>query len=94
VLGLYLRNTLVYDFKLRKNLSAMIACGLPLILYLAGFRSFIAALGFTGTAVGAVEGVIIILIFNKLKTKTPRLFLYFIMAILIFGALTQIFYAL
>ena len=103
VLGLYLKNTFIYDFKLSKNLSALIACGLPLILFLAGFRSFIAALGFTGTIMGAIEGIIIILIFKKARISGDRipeysikaspLLLYSLMAALILGALTQFFYA-
>jgi len=64
-----------------------------------GFRSFIATLGFVGTIVGAVEGVIIILIFRKAKglgnrepecsLKVPSVLLYFLIAILIFGAALQ-----
>lgn len=103
VLGLYLRNTFIYDFKLSNNLSALIVCGMPLILFLAGFRSFIAALGFTGTIIGVVEGILVILIFKRAKTlgdrqpeydlKVSPLVLYFVAAVLVLGALTQIFYA-
>ncbi|MDP2909692.1 MAG: aromatic amino acid transport family protein [bacterium] len=100
VLGLYLKNTFIYDLKFSKNLATLVACGLPLVLFLVGFRSFIATLGFVGTVVGAVEGIIIILIFRKAKKlgdrepeyslKVPSLLLYFLIAILIFGAVFQI----
>ncbi len=100
VLGLYFKNTFIYDLKVPKGLAALIACGLPLILFLVGFRSFIATLGFVGTIVGAMEGIIIILIFRKAKSlgdrepecslKVPSLLLYFLIAILIFGALAQL----
>lgn len=101
VLGLNLKNTFIYDFKLSKNLSALIACGLPLALFLIGFRSFITALGLTGTIIGVIEGIIIILIFKKAKIsgdrvpeyslKVPSLLLYLLMAVLITGALSQLF---
>ncbi len=101
VLGLYLKNTFIYDLKFSKNLATLVACGLPLVLFLVGFRSFIATLGFVGTVVGAVEGIIIILIFRKAKKlgdrepeyslKVPSLLLCFLIAILIFGALAQLF---
>ena len=101
VLGLYLKNTFVYDLKLPKGLATLAACGLPLILFMLGFRSFIATLGFVGTIVGAVEGIIIILIFRKAKglgdrepeccLKVPSLLLYFLIAVLVFGALAQLF---
>jgi len=99
VLGLYLRNTFIYDLKLSKNLAALITCTLPLFLFLVGFRSFITTLGFVGTVVGVIEGIIIILIFKKAKTagnrepeyslKIPSLLLCLLTAILIFGALFQ-----
>lgn len=99
VLGLYLRNTFVCDLKLSKNLAVLITCGLPLFLFFIGFRSFIGVLGFVGTIVGVIEGVAIILIFKKAKTagnrepeyslKIPSLLLYFLIAMLIFGALSQ-----
>ncbi len=101
VLGLYLRNTLIYDLKLSKNLAAPLTCGLPLLLFLLGFRSFIGILGFVGTIVGVIEGITIILIFRKAKTRGDRepeyslkvssLLLYCLIAIIIFGAASQFF---
>lgn len=101
ILGLYLRNTFIYDLKISKNLAFLIACGLPLILFLIGFRSFIGTIGFVGTALGVIEGIIIVLIFKKAKTmsdrqpeyslKIPSVLLYFLMAIFILGAISQFF---
>ncbi len=101
VLGLHLRNTFVYDLKLSQGLAVLISCGLPLLLFLLGFRSFIMTLGFVGTVVGAIEGVIIILIFKRAKTtgdrtpeynlKIPSWLPYLLIAIFVFGALSQFF---
>jgi len=101
ILGLYLRNTFIYDLKISKNLACLTACGIPLILFLIGFRSFIGTIGFVGTVLGVIEGVIIILIFKKAKTmndrqpeyslKIPSALLYFLIAIFIFGAISQVF---
>jgi len=101
ILGLYLRNTFIYDLKISKNLAFLIACGLPLILFLIGFRSFIGTIGFVGTILGAIEGIIIVLIFKKAKTmsdrqpeyslKIPSILLYFLIAIFILGAVSQVF---
>jgi len=100
VLSLYLRNTFIYDFKFSKNLAFLISLGLPLILFLIGFRSFIATIGFVGTVVGVIEGVAIILIFKKAKVlgdrkpeyslKIPSILLYFLMLILVLGAISQV----
>jgi len=104
VLGLYLRNTLIYDLKLSKNLSFLISCGMPFLLYFLGMRSFITTIGFAGTIIGAIEGIIIILIFKKAKVlgernpeyslKVPSFLLYFLILILVFGAISQIYFYL
>jgi len=100
ILGLYLRNTFIYDLKFSKNLAFLIACGLPIILFLIGFRSFIGIIGFVGTVLGVIEGIIIVLIFKKAKTmsdrqpeyslKIPSILLYFLIAIFILGAVSQL----
>ncbi len=100
VLGLYLRNTFICDFKISKNSAFLIACGLPIFLFLIGFRSFIGTIGFVGTIVGALEGILIILIFRKVKNlgeklpeyslKVPSFLLYLLILIFIFGAIVQI----
>lgn len=100
ILGNYLKNTLFYDFKIPRPFSAAISCGIPLILFLIGFRGFIEVVGFVGTLVGVIEGVVIILIFKKAKTlgnrqpeyslKVPSALLYFLIAIFILGAMSQI----
>jgi len=101
ILGLYLRNTFIYDLKISKNLAFLTACGIPLILFLIGFRSFIGTIGFVGTVLGVIEGIIIVLIFKKAKTmsdrqpeyvlKVPSILLYFLIAIFILGAVSQVF---
>ena len=99
VLALYLKNTFIYDLRIPQNLAGFFACGLPIILFLIGFRSFISVLGFVGTIVGVIEGMVIILIFKKAKKlgnrqpeyslSVPSPLLYLLMAILVFGALSQ-----
>jgi len=101
VLGNYLKNTLFYDYKVPRSLAASFACGLPLILFLVGFRGFIETIGFVGTIIGVIEGVVIVLIFKNIKKlgdrepeyslKIPSILLYFLMAIFILGAVSQVF---
>jgi len=99
VLGLYLKNTLIYDLRLSRSLAGLISCGLPLGLFLIGFKDFIGTLGFVGTIVGVIEGTAIILIFKKAKKlgdrnpeynlKVPALLLYLLIMVLILGAISQ-----
>ena len=100
ILGNYFKNTLFYDYKIPKWISASIACGLPFILFLIGFREFIEVSGFVGTIIGVIEGGAIVLIFKKAKTmsdrqpeyslKIPSVLLYFLIAIFILGAVSQL----
>lgn len=101
VLGNYFKNILKYDFRIPKQASAFIVCGLPLILFLLGFRDFIGVIGLVGTIIGAIDGIIIILIFSKIKKlgdripeyslKIPLILLYFLMGVLVLGAISQFF---
>lgn len=101
ILGLYLKNTLIYDFNLSPKKSFLTTSLPPLILFLAGLRTFIEVIGLTGTIIGAVEGVVIILIFRKAKQEGDRkpeytlklrpILLYLLMAIFVLGAISQLF---
>ena len=102
VVCLYFKNVLIYDLKLPHFLAFSIASGLPIALFLLGLRDFISVIGFVGTFLGAIEGVVILLIFTKikkLKEKEPEYainlplpIVYFLMIVLILGGIFQIFY--
>jgi amino acid permease len=102
IIGLSLRNTLIYDLKLPKILASFITCGLPIILFLAGLQSFIGTIGFMGTILGAVDGIIIILMYKKAKKfydrepeyslKVPGFLIYLLVLVFILGAIAQILY--
>jgi tyrosine-specific transport protein len=102
IIGLSLRNTLIYDLKLSKFLASSITCGLPIILFLAGLQSFIGTIGFMGTILGAVDGIIIVLMYKKAKKfsdrepeyslKVPDFLIYFLVLVFILGAIAQISY--
>lgn len=72
VLGNYLKNSLRYDFKVPHLLAAGVATLTPLALFLLGFREFIAVIGLVGAFMGAVEGIIIVLIYARAKGKGDR----------------------
>jgi len=101
ILGLYLKNSLIYDFNIKKNLSFLLAWGIPLILFLLGFRQFIGVIGLAGTIIGAIEGILIILIFQKAKTlgnrepeyslRVPTPFLYVLILVFILGGIFHFF---
>ncbi len=97
--ALYLRNSLICDQKFPKLSASSVVSFLPLVLFLVGFRSFIEVIGFLGTIIGVIEGIIIILLFKKAKElgdhkpeyaiKVPKFLLYVFILILILGAVLQ-----
>ena len=68
-LGMYLRNVFIYDLKLEKNLSWLITCFLPLALFLAGIKSFIYIISFIGGVTVGIDGILILLMYRKIKPK-------------------------
>ncbi|MFH1510027.1 MAG: aromatic amino acid transport family protein [Candidatus Nealsonbacteria bacterium] len=99
VIAICLRNSLVCDQKMPKLLANSLVTFLPIILFLIGLRGFIEVIGFLGTLIGAVEGVIIILLFRKAKElgnhqpeytiNVPKIVLFLCAVFLILGAVIQ-----
>src|SRR4030042_1363220 len=92
-LGLTLKKVFHYDLKINKTLSWAIACFVPFILYLAGFKNFIKVIGFIGGVMLAIEGVLIILMYQKIKAG-KRWLTYPLILVLGLGVLVQIVYFL
>ena len=72
VIGNYLKNSLRHDFSFPYVPAALVALGVPLALFLLGFREFIAVVGVVGGVTGAVEGILVMLMFHKAKTMGDR----------------------
>jgi len=103
IIGLYLKNTLIYDYKFQKTPAFLLAWATPLILFLLGFRQFIDVIGFAGIFIGTIEGIIIVLIFKKAKLlgdrepeyslNVPSFLPYTLMLIFILGAISHLFFS-
>ena len=104
IICLYFRNVLIFDYKFSKIWAFLLSISLPLFLFLIGFREFISVISFIGTILAMIEGIVILLIFSKVKKlgdrepeyslKVPQFLLYILGAIFILGAISQIFYHL
>jgi tyrosine-specific transport protein len=102
IIDLYFRNTLIYDYHFPKIFASFLATFLPLFFFLIGFRQFIPVISFIGTILSMIEGIVILLIFSKIKKlgdrepeyslKIPKFLLYILGTIFILGAISQIFY--
>jgi tyrosine-specific transport protein len=89
-LGLTLKKVFWYDLKFTKNLAWVITCFIPLFLYLAGFKSFIAVIGAVGGIMLAIDGILILLMYKKSEPKSW--FVYPSILLLLGGIIYSIIY--
>lgn len=75
-LGLALKWMLHYDYKIPRTVAWLITCLTPLLLFLAGAKSFIGVIGITGAVAGGLEGILILFIARKAKEKSDEKPLY------------------
>ena len=74
-LGLTLKKILYFDLKIPPKTSFFITCFLPLFLYFIGIKKFIPVISFVGGITLAIDGILILLMYNKIKPKRKFLVL-------------------
>ncbi|OGZ19072.1 MAG: hypothetical protein A2175_01985 [Candidatus Nealsonbacteria bacterium RBG_13_42_11] len=67
--GLNLKNTFHYDFKMHKILCWFLVCFIPLFLFLLGLQSFITVISLVGGVLLIIEVILILLMYQKIKVK-------------------------
>ena len=73
VLGLSLKKTFWYDFKINKNLSWLLVCIIPIGLFVLGIRGFVPIIVLLGSFLAVIEGTAIVLIYKKAKRFGDRI---------------------
>lgn len=91
--GLTLKKIFAYDLKINKNLSWLIACFVPLILFLIGIQNFIQVISFIGGAVLGVDGILILLMYRKIRPEKRFLIIPLIL-IFLGGIIYEIIYSI
>ena len=72
ILGLALREMYHYDLKISRTNSFLLALGVPLMIFIFGFRDFITPLGIAGSLTGGIDGILIVLMLWKAREKSDR----------------------
>lgn len=100
-LGYVLREVWHRDFKTPKPQAVALACLPPLILFLAGAKSFISVLEITGALSGGLTGILILLLYQKAKKtgerkpsyqlKIPALVFWLLMIVFFLGMFSPLF---
>jgi len=70
--GLILMELLQFDLRLSKYPSWLIVCGLPLIMFFIGSRSFVGTINIVGSVTFGITAITLILLFWKAKKKGDR----------------------
>jgi tyrosine-specific transport protein len=93
-LGIALKETYVYDYKMKKSVAWALTCFVPLILLLSGMRNFIIIIEVMGAMIGAVEGTAIILMYRRITNRKEhgilRVISSFVIALLFLGLVCTI----
>jgi len=79
-LGTILKDTYQYDFGMKKIFAWILACFVPLTLFLLGLKEFVTVISVAGALMSGFEGVVIILTYYKslkLRDKEPEYQIHF-----------------
>lgn len=94
--GLSVRDSLAWDYKIPGKIAALLVCGLPFVIFLLGLRQFIMAVDLVGGVFVSLEMLMVILIYwrakqvsdldpGKYKLHHTALLMVLLMAALIIG---------
>lgn len=101
IVGIQVKDSLIFDFKVRPMLAWLITISVPIILFLVGVREFISVISFTGAVFGAINAIIVILVFEKLRRTVctrrkcfvlPKWISVLLMSVFIVGAVVEVVY--
>lgn len=97
IISLNLKETLALDFKMPSKLAFLLVIFLPLLFYLLGLRDFLSLIGFIGGVFIALEAILIILMWRKIKGtillhRLPKFLIYFLLIIFSLGIIYQVIY--
>lgn len=90
-LGLTLKKVFWYDLKLSKKWAWLITCFIPLFLYLIGIQSLIAVIGLVGGVMLAIDGILILLMYKKIRPERASL-IYTLIFVLLGGIICSAIY--
>ena len=90
IIGSNLKESFFFDFSLPKNLSFFLTVFVPLFFYFLGVKDFIKTIDFCGGVFLAINSILLLLSYLKLKQKRYPLFLpYLLIFVFILGVLWQ-----
>ncbi len=71
-IGLNLKHSFIYDYKLSHNFSWLLAMSIPFFLFVVGIGQFISIISLIGVVAGGIDGILVILVYNKIRQKHKK----------------------
>jgi len=72
VFGIVLKKILIQDLRANKFVATSSICLAPIILYIIGFHNFLVIISFLGLWLGAIDGILMLLIHRRAKIFGDR----------------------
>ncbi len=91
-IGLTVKKILWYDLKIDKNLACFITCLVPFLFFLAGVKDFIVVIGVVGATMIAIDAILVLLMYGKIKPGKMRFLTYPLIFLFILGILYEVIY--
>jgi len=88
--GIIFKETLMFDLKIKHWQAFVMTCCPPLILFLLGLKSFVSLLSFTGGVFLGINGILILLMYKKIKGK--NIIIYPLSLVFLLGVIYEIIY--
>ncbi len=92
-LGLTLKKIFWYDLEIKENISWLITCFIPLSLFLIGLDDFIKILALVGGIMLAIDGILVSLMYQKIKSFRYRFLTYPVILALFIGLIYELIYS-
>jgi len=92
--GFVLRELYRQDYKLPAWVATLLACGVPLLIFMLGLRDFVTVIGISGGILGGFQGILLVMMYyraRKLGNRQPE---YFIKLPALLAGLIYILFAL
>ncbi len=90
--GIIFKKFLMYDLGIKHWQAFVMTCFTPLILFLLGLKSFIPLISFTGGVLLGINGILILLMYKKIKGK--NIIIYPLSLVFLLGVIYEIIYFL
>ncbi len=92
--GLTVKKILWYDLKLSEKGAWAISCFVPFFLFLAGLKDFISVIGFLGGVMLAIDAILILMMYKKIKGKKVVFLTYPLILLFVLGIIYEVVYFL